>query len=75
MTNHYTVKARISKPWFRKPEIVFEVIEHYQHWHDPSHGNGGGDYQDACKVVGTYYEEQAISVCATLNKYNGAKPE
>lgn len=76
MIDYYTVKARIKKSWFSKPEIVFDVREHFQYWDDPSFGHGGGDYKDAVRVVGTYsIEQDAVSVCDTLNKHNGKKVE
>jgi hypothetical protein len=69
------VKARLKKPWFRKPKMVFDVVQHYQHWYDPSYGNGGGDYRDAAHVVATYNtSEEAVLVKNTLNKYKGEKP-
>lgn len=68
----HTVKARMYKPWFKPARIVFDVQEHYSSWYDPSYGNGGGDYVDCVKVVGTYdTAEEATIVRDTLNEYKG----
>lgn len=68
----YTVKARIKKRLFRNPVMVFDVIRHYQYWHDRSCGNGGGDMRDACETVITYdIVEAAENAAHKLNTYKG----
>lgn len=78
----YTIKARIHRPNLyeriikkqRHEHIVFDLIEHYQEWHDPTYGNGGGDYIDRTKVVATYNSEvEAVLARRTLNHWDGTK--
>ena len=44
----YKIKPRLIKRWFRKPKLIFELIEieNCRRWVDPSYGNGGGDFID-----------------------------
>ena len=44
----YKIKPRLIKRLFRKPKLIFELIEveHCKRWIDPSFGNGQGDFID-----------------------------
>ena len=44
----YKIKPKLIKRLFRKPKLIFELIEveKYSRWFDPSYGNGGGDFID-----------------------------
>lgn len=44
----YKIKPKLIKRWFRKPKLIFELIEieKYARWFDSSYGNGGGDFID-----------------------------
>lgn len=68
----YSIKARFKKRWFKAPVMVYDIIEHFQVWHDPSYGNGGGDYRNCELVLATleccHAAELALN---SLNKYKG----
>lgn len=68
----YAIKARIKKCFFAQDHIVYDIIEHYQEWYDPSYGNGGGDYRSNTRVLGTYTCGPAAELALNaLNKYKG----
>ena len=48
MSITYKIKPQLIKRWFRKPKLIFELIEigKCSRWSDPSYGNGGGDFID-----------------------------
>ena len=58
----HKVVARLKKPLFRKAYLVYDVVENYQYWDDPSYGNGGGDYRAATRVLGTFTDKGEASV-------------
>lgn len=65
----YKVKARLSKIWFCKPEIVYDLMMCYEYWYDPSYGNGGGDYRPCSKRIATFKDEsEAENSCKILNR-------
>jgi hypothetical protein len=63
----YFVKARLLKPWFREPKVVYDIKVTYQYWDDPSYGNRGGDYRDAVKTLASVEsKEEAYDLCKKL---------
>jgi len=42
----YHISSRIKKHWFKKDELVYDLIEYSvkDEWIDPSYGNGGGNF-------------------------------
>jgi len=42
----YQIKPRMIKRWFLKDKKVYDLIEHSKGecWHDPSYGNGDGEF-------------------------------
>lgn len=74
MKPYHTVKARLKTSWFFPAIMVYDIVHTYEAWYDPSHGNGGGDYELFRKTVATYRDqEKAEAHCAQLNKFNGDK--
>lgn len=47
MKNSYRIVPRSKMRWFwqSKPVIVYDIEVLVTYWHDPSHGNGGGDWE------------------------------
>jgi hypothetical protein len=71
MTN-YVIKAVLSKSWFRKPKIKYQVLKHCQEW---VYGHFDCDLRDSVKVVATFdYFSEAYTACESLNNFKGEKP-
>lgn len=70
-TEKYVVKPRLrKKSWWADRKILWDIVEHYNYWHDSSYGNGGGDWYSSKRVIDTFdTEEEAQEYCKTLNKY------
>lgn len=65
----YYVRPRIKKFLWCKPKIVYDLVMKYRYWDDPSYGNGGGDWSDACIKVATFTtEEEANEFKAIMSK-------
>ena len=70
MSNKYRVVAKVYKPWFKKPRLRYHVIETYSYWHDPSYGNGGGDYKEGQRAIAVLENKHEASCLAhDLNFY------
>lgn len=68
----YVIKAVLSKSWFRKPKIKYQVVKHYQEW---VYTHFDSDLYDAVKVVATFDRFiEALSACESLNNFKGEKP-
>jgi hypothetical protein len=68
----FAIKARLKTRLFGSDTIVYDLVEDYTEWYDPSYGNGGGDYQKRTRVVATFTTEaEALVACQKFNKYNG----
>lgn len=50
----YSVESRIKKIIFMAPYIVYDIVKKETRWHDPTHGNGGGDWYTFKKRVATF---------------------
>lgn len=64
----YKVVARLKKPFFRKARVVYDVVQCYSYYDDPSYGHGGGDWHDAERVIMTYEDKaEAESIAKALS--------
>ena len=69
MNVNYEIIPEYQKRWFREGRVVYKLIKNFQHWDDPSYGNGGGDYRDAKQLVHTFdLEQDAIDAKNALSK-------
>lgn len=53
MIDVYYIEPRLHTSWFKQPKVVYDVIKKFTYWDDPSYGNGGGCYAQACKKITT----------------------
>ena len=60
----YKIKPRLIKRWFRKPKLIFELIEieNCKRWIDPSYGNGHGDFIDTVEETVIFTSENLEEV-------------
>lgn len=52
----YNIEPRLTRKWFGifgKPLVVYDIVMSWEYWHDPTYGNGGGDYVLASKYLCT----------------------
>ena len=60
----YKIKPRLIKRLFRKPKLIFELIEveHCKRWIDPSFENGQGDFIDVVEETIIFKSEDLKEV-------------
>lgn len=52
----YRIEPRLTRKWFGifgDPLVVFDIKMTFEYWHDPSYGNGGGDFREATRTLCT----------------------
>lgn len=69
----YRVEPRSILTWKLKRKLVFDLFRKDEYWHDPSYGNGGGDWRSSWTRLATY--KYLIDAVRKRNEFNKLESE
>lgn len=69
MKTTYKIEPRVKKRWFKENDLYYDLVKETEEpeWHDPSFGNGGGNFISAKKLKTVFSSKDINEVLTVLN--------